>query len=118
MARIHPRHAFFAIAVVLVAGGLAASPLCEPLRGLSLDVLTALRWQAFGLRHDPAASPTVVVAIDEETYHTPPFEGTPQVTWTRELGRIRQQPHRRISVPVPDGADAQTRLLAMFGRRA
>jgi hypothetical protein len=27
----------------------------------------------------------VVVAIDEETFRTPPFEGTPSVTWTPEI---------------------------------
>lgn len=88
MGRINARHALFGIAVALAAALLAASPLCEPLRGISIDVLTLLRWQAFGPHHDPAASPTVVVAIDEETHKTPPFAGTPQVAWTREIGRV------------------------------
>lgn len=88
MGRIRSRGALFGVAVALIAALLAASPACEMLRGVSLDVLTTLRWHAFGPRHDPASSPTVVVAIDEQTHQTPPFEGTPQVTWTRELGRI------------------------------
>jgi class 3 adenylate cyclase/CHASE2 domain-containing sensor protein len=29
-----------------------------------------------------------VVAIDEETYRSPPFVGTPDVTWTGEIGRV------------------------------
>ena len=33
-------------------------------------------------------SQVVVVALDEETFRTPPFEGTPSVTWTREIGRV------------------------------
>jgi class 3 adenylate cyclase len=34
------------------------------------------------------SSPAVVVALDEETFHTPPFEGTPSVTWTHEIGQV------------------------------
>ena len=30
----------------------------------------------------------VVVAIDEESYRTPPFKGSPTLTWTREIGRV------------------------------
>ena len=66
----------------------AASPALDPLRGLSIDVLTALRWRVFGNAHPPAASPAVVVALDEETFRTPPFDGTPSVTWTREIGQV------------------------------
>jgi class 3 adenylate cyclase len=28
------------------------------------------------------------VALDEETYRTPPFAGTPAITWTREIGQV------------------------------
>ena len=30
----------------------------------------------------------VVVALDEESYLTPPFAGTPSVAWTGEIGRV------------------------------
>jgi len=50
--------------------------------------LTALRWEAFGTRRDPATTPVTVIAIDEETYQTPPFKGSPTLTWTTELGRV------------------------------
>ena len=30
----------------------------------------------------------MVVAIDEETYRTPPFKGSPTQTWTGEIGRV------------------------------
>ncbi len=56
--------------------------------GLSIDLLTALRWEMFGSRQDPASSPAVVVAIDEESYQTPPFKGSPIHTWTGEIGRV------------------------------
>jgi serine phosphatase RsbU (regulator of sigma subunit)/CHASE2 domain-containing sensor protein len=82
------RAAAVAFLVSVLAGLLAASPALDGLAGLSLDVLTALRWRVFGNAHPPAASPAVVVAIDEETFRTPPFAGTPTVTWTRELGRV------------------------------
>ena len=82
------RDAIAALAIALVAGLIAVSPAFERLHGLSIDALTALRWRAFGQMHDPRSSPTVVVALDEESYRTPPFAGTPNVTWTREIGRV------------------------------
>ncbi len=87
MAGISRRGAAAAALIAIVIGLVAASPALERLRGLSLDILTALRWHAFGNAHAPSASHAVVVAIDEETYRTPPFAGTPNVTWTREIGR-------------------------------
>ena len=82
------RAAGAALLIALCAGLLAASPPFDSLRGLSIDVLTALRWRLFGNPYEPAASPAVVVAFDEETFRTPPFEGTPTVTWTPELARV------------------------------
>jgi len=74
--------------IALACVALFASPLFDKTRGLSIDILTLLRWEMFGPRRDPAASPTVVVAIDEETYETPPFKGSPTITWTGEIGRV------------------------------
>jgi len=88
MDRVRLRAAATAFLVALCAGLVAASPLCDGLRGLAIDVLTTLRWRAFGNAQPPAASHAVVVALDEETFRTPPFEGTPTVTWTREIGRV------------------------------
>jgi serine phosphatase RsbU (regulator of sigma subunit)/CHASE2 domain-containing sensor protein len=88
MASVRLRAAAAAFLIALSAGVLAASPAFDRLRGLSIDVLTMLRWRAFGNAHLPTSSPTVVVALDEETFRTPPFEGTPSVTWTREIGRV------------------------------
>lgn len=82
------RTAAAAFLIALCAGLVAASPAFDTLRGLSIDVLTMLRWRAFGNVHLPASSPAVVVALDEETFRTPPFEGTPSVTWTPEIGRV------------------------------
>ncbi len=74
--------------IAFCAGLLAASSAFDWSRGLSIDLLTMLRWRTFGEVHAPASSPTVVVALDEETFRTPPFEGSPAVTWTPEIGRV------------------------------
>jgi adenylate cyclase len=74
--------------IALACGTLSASPLLDAVHGLSLDILTALRWQTFGAGQDPAASSTVVVALDEESYQTPPLKGSPTMTWTGEIGRV------------------------------
>jgi class 3 adenylate cyclase/CHASE2 domain-containing sensor protein len=75
-------------AIVLIAGALPALPPLDRLRGLSLDALTGLRWRLFGNVHAGADSPSVVIALDEETYNTPPFKGAPTIAWTREIGRV------------------------------
>ena len=82
------RAALAAFLIALIAALAAVSPALDAVRGLSIDALTALRWRTFGNLHQPANSPSVVVAFDEETFRTPPFEGTPSVTWTREIGQI------------------------------
>ena len=88
MRRIGRRDIVAAILIALVAGAAFTSPQLQRLQGLSLDILTALRWKLVGDRRDPATSPVVVVAIDGETYDTPPFKGSPTQTWTREIGRV------------------------------
>ncbi|MBR0724723.1 adenylate/guanylate cyclase domain-containing protein [Bradyrhizobium manausense] len=88
MRRIGRRDIVAAILIGLVAGAAVTSPPLQRLQGLSLDILTALRWKLIGDRRDPATSPVVVVAIDGETYDTPPFKGSPTQTWTREIGRV------------------------------
>jgi adenylate cyclase len=80
-----------AVAILLAAtacGLLSALPPVSLIHGWSIDVLTALRWEVFGIRRDPASRPVAVIAIDEETYQTPPFKGSPTLTWTTELGRV------------------------------
>jgi class 3 adenylate cyclase/CHASE2 domain-containing sensor protein len=82
------RRALVAFLFAVIAGVAVAQPAFDMLSGLSLDILTGLRWHLLGNAHAPQESTAVVVALDEETYRTPPFEGTPNVTWTRELGRV------------------------------
>lgn len=82
------RDLFAVLAIALVTAGLLASPRAQLLRGLSLDVLVPLRHAVFGLRRAPEAAPVAIVALDEETYRTPPFAGTPKVFWTPQLGAV------------------------------
>lgn len=80
-----------AIAIILVAlacGIVFVLPPFNLIHGWSIDALTALRWEAFGAHRDPAIMPVAVIAIDEETYQTPPFKGSPLLIWTTEIGRV------------------------------
>jgi adenylate cyclase len=75
--------------IALTCGVLSVLPPFDIARGLSLDILTALRWQMFGRRADPiASSAAVVVAFDEESFLTPPLQTSPFLTWTGEVGRV------------------------------
>src|SRR5690348_7143538 len=82
------RDAIAVLVIAVIAGALVFTPPVDRLRGLSIDILTMLRWRLFGSMHKPEQSPTVVVALDEETYRTPPFAGTPAITWTGEIGQV------------------------------
>jgi serine phosphatase RsbU (regulator of sigma subunit) len=82
------RAAAAGVLIALAASLVAASPALDGLRGFSIDLLTMLRWRAFGDAHPPASSHAAVVAFDEETFRTPPFDGSPSVTWTPEIGRV------------------------------
>lgn len=75
-------------AIALICAAVSVSPPFKSVHGWSIDILTALRWEMFGKRHDPASSPAVVVAIDEESFRAAPFKGSPTLTWTNEIGRV------------------------------
>jgi adenylate cyclase len=76
------------LGIAVAAGIFAVSPPVDPLRGLSLDVLVAIHRSTTGHGREPEASPVVVIALDEQTYRTPPFEGSPTIAWTGEIGRV------------------------------
>ena len=77
-----------ALVVAATANAVVSLGAFDSLRGLSADIVFWGRYQAFGQRYDPASSPTVVVAIDEETYRRPPFQTLPNVMWTPQLARV------------------------------
>ncbi len=56
--------------------------------GLSIDSLFWLRHQVFGALRAPEDSPTVVIAIDEETYRRPPFQDIPKAMWTPQIAVV------------------------------
>ncbi len=82
------RDLLMTVIIALSAATIISLPQFDRLRGLSVDVLTWLRWSVVGPLHDPMKSPTTVIVLDEETYRRKPFEGTPSITWTREIGRV------------------------------
>jgi adenylate cyclase len=88
MGSVIRRDAVAIILVALVCGLVPALPPVNLIHGWSIDALTALRWRLFGASLDPADTPVAVIAIDEETYQTPPFKGSPTLTWTTEIGRV------------------------------
>lgn len=80
----------WAVAVLVafaVSVGMSLGPTTR-LSGISIDFLFWLRSKVVSVRYDPATSPAVVVAIDEETFHTPPFAEIPQALWTREIASV------------------------------
>jgi adenylate cyclase len=86
--RLVRRDAVALLLVALICGLATALPPFGQIHGWSIDILTALRWQMFGARRDAASAPVAVVAIDEETHNTPPFDYSPRPTWTTEVGRV------------------------------
>lgn len=80
----------FVVTVLIAAAwtALVQLPQLGAIEGLSIDELFWLRTVAFGPRYPPASSPTVVVAIDEETYRRRPFDDIPIALWTPQLARV------------------------------
>jgi adenylate cyclase len=85
---LHRRQILALFLIAALASGIFALPAAQWLDGLSIDALTWLRWVTLGSRQDAAQSPVVIVALDEDTYRSKPFAGTPSVAWTREIGRV------------------------------
>ena len=83
-----PRDYAVALVVPLVVVAALAHPAFDRMQGLSLDVLFWLRNWTAPPHLEPAQSPSVVVALDEKTYRTEPFEGVPKVLWTKELADV------------------------------
>jgi adenylate cyclase len=76
-----------AAVLALVLGALA--PQSPHLERLGVDVLIALR-HLTPLRtlFPPSQSDVVVIAVDEQTYKTEPFNNTPKVMWTKHWAKI------------------------------
>ena len=113
--RIPFREIMFGAAAVAVTSLILALPALDRFDGLTLDVLHWLRDRVTAQRFNATGSQAVVVAIDEETYATPPFSQGPKVTWTRELATVldglRVAGARAVGLDVifPSTMDAFTR---------
>jgi len=88
MASRRLRDAGAVLAIAVVASALVLAPPLDRFRGLSIDILTWLRWRFYERTQPAPESRSVVVALDEDTYRTPPFAGTPAITWTRQIGEV------------------------------
>ena len=76
------------LATAIVLAGLFASPLLDRLDGFSIDSLLLLRQTAFGPLHPPADSPTVIIAIDEDTAEIDELSGLPLIMLTPQFSRV------------------------------
>ena len=56
--------------------------------GLSIDLLYLLAHKTGLERAALAGDRTIVIAIDEETYRRPPFQGVPQALWTPQVATV------------------------------
>lgn len=63
-------------------------PTLDPFDRLDLDALHLLRSSLPGKGPSPAPKVTII-AIDETTYQTPPFQGLPKVMWTRQIALVQ-----------------------------
>jgi adenylate cyclase len=65
-----------------------ALPQADRLDALSIDVLHYLRHNLFAAPIMTDSDTAVVIAVDEETYRTEPFSGSPKVSWTPQLADV------------------------------
>jgi class 3 adenylate cyclase len=82
------RHASVIAFVALLAAGFLQTLVTQRADGLTIDSLFWLRHHIFGPLRPAAESPTVVVAIDEETYRRPPFQDIPKAMWTPQIAQV------------------------------
>jgi class 3 adenylate cyclase/CHASE2 domain-containing sensor protein len=82
------RRVVAALALGLVAGLIATLPVSRAFDRRGIDYLLPLRHQLFGPLFAPFASDVVIVAVDEQTYKTEPFNNTPKVAWTPYFGYV------------------------------
>jgi class 3 adenylate cyclase/CHASE2 domain-containing sensor protein len=79
-------------AVALIASLLVTAfvvfPANERIQGYSIDLLFWLRNAVSAPVIEPSKATTAVVAIDERTYRTPPFEGVPRIFWTQQIAEV------------------------------
>jgi adenylate cyclase len=88
--RARLRDTVVALSAVVAVSGLASLPLLERFHGLDIDLLHWLRAHIAAPDRGPVDSPAVVIAIDEKTHATAPFEGIPKVMWTPQIAAVQE----------------------------
>ncbi|MFD2261548.1 CHASE2 domain-containing protein [Lacibacterium aquatile] len=82
------------LGVLVLIASLASAAFLLPdsgrLNGMGIDLLFALRKAVF-LSPPRPAEPVAIVAIDEETYRTPPFDTLPQSLWTPQFAVVMER---------------------------
>ncbi len=69
---------------------LVQTSLGDPVRALSIDSLVWLR-DSIGYQDQREEESSIsIIAVDESTYQTPPFRGTPRVAWSAYLAEVIQ----------------------------
>lgn len=82
-----PRDWIAAAVVSVIVAWLFSLPAFDRLQGFGVDSLFWLREQIFS-QPSPAESPSVVIAVDEETYRQQPFKDTPYALWTPLMAEV------------------------------
>jgi len=82
-------HAVIIALIVVVATGLACMPGARDVMRSGTDVLFWLRSVA-GMARPPRDSAVAVIAVDERTYRTPPFQGLPRVLWAPQIAAVME----------------------------
>ncbi|PPR11758.1 MAG: Adenylate cyclase 1 [Alphaproteobacteria bacterium MarineAlpha11_Bin1] len=76
------------VIIAAISTLLTVSPPLNFLKGISLDLLFG-GTSILGENHDRSIdAPISIIALDETTYRTPPFAGTPKVFWTPHIARV------------------------------
>jgi adenylate cyclase len=77
-----------AAAAALIVAAAVAAFIAPRIAGFSIDLSFWLRHHLMPRPAPPAQSAVAVVAIDEETYHTPSFRDYPSAAWTKQLAGV------------------------------
>jgi len=75
-------------AIAIIWSALFSMPAGDRLHGVAIDTLYGLRDAVLPARYEPQDSHVAIVAIDEESYQTRPFKGTPKVLWTKDIAKV------------------------------
>jgi class 3 adenylate cyclase/CHASE2 domain-containing sensor protein len=77
-----------AVGVAVLVAGLTQMIFAPRIAGTSIDLLFWLRQTFLPLTVDPQQASVVVVALDEESQHRPPFSELPHVMWTPQIAKV------------------------------